>query len=163
VEGSRLSLFRFPLPPAQPSSQPFAASGFAADRPIIPLTVIGPRTAVQLYVVLDTGAECCLFAEWVAVRTGLGRTSAAPVATMGSSVSRTGFPVWFERVGLQLNDPAGVGRPFRWPAVVGFTPVGSFWAGRASGILGVNGGLDRFQRIEFDWSALGGPEVVVRV
>jgi hypothetical protein len=81
---------------------------------------------------------------------------------MVSSVSRTGFSTWFQTVDLQIEDPTGVGPLFRWTAVVGFTGVGSFHATPATGILGVNGGLDHFQRIEFDWSALGGPEVVVR-
>jgi hypothetical protein len=82
---------------------------------------------------------------------------------MGSSITRIGLPTWFAPVELQINDPADVIRPHRWSAVVGFTPVGSFAIGRAAGILGVNGGLDQLQRVEFDWSALGGPEVVVRV
>jgi hypothetical protein len=113
-------------------------------------------------VVIDTGADCCLFPEWVAWRVGLKRTPGSPVQTMGSSLGVTGSLVWFARVELQVNDPRGVTLPFRWSAVVGFTPAGRFTTGSISGVLGVNGGLDRFQRIEFDWSALGGPEVVLR-
>jgi hypothetical protein len=81
---------------------------------------------------------------------------------MGSSVSRTGFPAWFETVDLRLDPSAGGGPSFRWPAMVGFTPRGSFMSGHVSGILGVNGGLDRFQRVEFDWATLTGPEVIIR-
>jgi hypothetical protein len=82
---------------------------------------------------------------------------------MGSSVTLTGVPAWFETVQLELRDPAGVHRPFRWTSVVGFTGRGSFAKSAASGILGTNGGLDAFQRVEFDWAAASGPEVVVRV
>ena len=74
----------------------------------------------------------------------------------------TGVPAWFETVELELRDPAGVHRPFRWKSVVGFTSRGSFSKTSASGILGINGGLDQFQRVEFDWSAPSGPEVVIR-
>ena len=35
-------------------------------------------------------------------------------------------------------------------------------SGQASGILGINGGLDQFQRVEFDWQAVAGPEVIIR-
>jgi hypothetical protein len=82
---------------------------------------------------------------------------------MGSSITRTGYATWFAPVRLQIDDPAGIVPPFVWPAVVGFTPTGSFAVGRAAGILGINGGLDAFQRVEFDWAAAGGPEVIVRV
>jgi hypothetical protein len=63
---------------------------------------------------------------------------------------------------LELADQAGILAPFRWSALVGFTGRGSFASTAAAGILGVNGGLDRFQCVEFDWSSLGGPEVVLR-
>jgi hypothetical protein len=69
---------------------------------------------------------------------------------------------WFAPVDLQIDDPNGVQAPFRWRAVVGFTPAGTFSIGQGSGILGVNGGLDQFQRTEFDWAGLNGPEVVIR-
>jgi hypothetical protein len=102
-----------------------------------------------------------LFPEWVAWRVGLRQTPAAPTVNMGSSLSQTGWWAWLETVDLELEDPTGVLPPFRWSAVVGFTGTGSF-KGRHNGIVGVNGGLDAFQRVEFDWSALGGPEVVLR-
>jgi hypothetical protein len=78
-------------------------------------------------------------------------------------MGQTGFAAWFESVELELRDPAGLHRPFRWTAVVGFTGRGSFGKSAAYGILGVNGGLDAFQRVEFDWAALGGPEIIVRL
>jgi hypothetical protein len=146
-----------------PSTLPYARGGRIATRPIIPLTVIGPRATVQVDVILDTGADCCLFAEWVGRLVGLKRSPTSPTVTVGSSVNRTGVSAWFEQVELQLDPVGGIGPPFRWPAVVGMTPVRTFVAGRAAGILGINGGLDAFQRLEFDWAAVGGPEVVIRV
>ena len=80
---------------------------------------------------------------------------------MGSNVSQTGWQAWFESVELEITDPSAVTQPFRWKSVVGFTGAGSFQSG-ASGILGVNGGLDAFQRVEFDWANLAGPEVTIR-
>jgi hypothetical protein len=115
-----------------------------------------------VYAVLDAGGECCLFPEWVAWRIGYRQTPASPVQLMGSSVSQTGFAAWFETVELELIDPAGVHPPFRWTAPVGFTGHGSFGKSSTYGILGVNGGLARFRRVEYDWSALSGPEVVIR-
>jgi hypothetical protein len=111
---------------------------------------------------LDVGSELCLFPEWVAWRTGLRRQPHSATLPVGSSVSGTGVVAWFATVSLQVIDPTGVQTPFRWPAVVGFTPAGSFATSPVAGLLGVNGGLDQFQRVEFDWSALGGPEVVLR-
>jgi hypothetical protein len=141
---------------------PFAVGGQIASRPTIWLTIIGPRATDQVQVILDTGGECCLFAEWVAWRIGLKRLPSSPTHTMGSSITRTGFLTWFAPVEIQIDDPAGVIPPYRWPAIVGFTPAGCFTVGRAAGILGINGGLDQVQRVEFDWQALGGPEVLIR-
>jgi hypothetical protein len=131
-------------------------------QPVINLWLIGPAAARRFHVVLDTGAECCLFPEWVAWQTGLHQSSASPTLGMGSQVSRTGWSAWFARVELEVRDPAAILPPFRWPAVVGFTGRGSFGTTSVAGVLGVNGGLDRFRRVEFDWSALSGPEVVLR-
>ena len=111
---------------------------------------------------LDTGGQCCLFAEWVAWRIGLKRMPLSPTQMLGSSITQSGSLAWFAPVKLQVDDPADIIRPHGWKAVVGFTPVGSFAVGRAAGVLGVNGGLDQLQRVEFDWQALAGPEVVIR-
>ncbi len=158
-----MAVFQFPLSPAVSSNVPYARRGRAFGQPLIDLWVTGPKLTEKVRAVLDPGGECCLFPEWVAWRIGLRQTPSSPIVTMGSSVTLTGLPAWFAPVGLDLRDPAGVHRPFRWTSVVGFTGRGSFAKSAASGILGINGGLDQFQRVEFDWSAAGGPEVVVRV
>lgn len=80
---------------------------------------------------------------------------------MGSSVSQTGWNAWFCDIEMVIEEPGGTQPPFRWKAAVGFTGAGSFQSGTA-GILGVNGGLDAFQRVEFDWAGLAGPEVIIR-
>ena len=144
-----VGLYRLPLPPSAPAVVPFAQHGRAYAQPVIRLQLIGPRASYPVNVVVDTGAACCLLPEWLAWRVGVRQSASSPTTLMGSSVSRTGWSAWFEMVELQLEDQAGVLQPFRWPAVVGFTGAGSF-AGRHNGILGVNGGLDRFQRVEFD-------------
>jgi hypothetical protein len=154
-------IFRFALPQAKPSTLPYAIGGRARARAVVAIRVIGPTGRLTVNAVLDTGADCCLFAEWVAWRVGIRRRPNAPGLTLVSSVSQTGVATWFEAAGFELTDPAGNRPPFQWRSVVGFTPVGSF-GGPIAGILGVNGGLDQVQRVEFDWSALGGPEVVLR-
>jgi hypothetical protein len=154
-------VIRLPLPVARRSRQPYAVGGLDFPPPIIPVSVFGPAGAVTVDAVLDSGGVCGLFAEWVAWRVGLRRQPGSPVITMGSSVTVTGFPTWFGRIDMQINDPTGIASPLRWDAVVGFTPRGSF-GGPVSGVIGVNGGLGRFRRVEFDWSAPGGPEVVIR-
>jgi hypothetical protein len=151
-----------PLPPVVPSNLPYARSGWLFPRPVIEIFLIGPRSRASVAAVVDPGGECCLFPEWLAWRAGYRQSPACPVLTVGSSVSLTGIPAWFETVELELADPAGVQRLFRWTAVVGFTGRGSFARLNTSGILGVNGGLAHFQRVEFDWSVLAGPEVVLR-
>jgi Aspartyl protease len=156
-----MGVYQIPLAAAAPSQFPYARHGRLFHQPIIDIYVRGPRGRHPVSAVLDTGAECCLFPEWVAWRIGLRQTPAAPTGLMGSSLSRTGWNAWFATVELELEDPARILPPYRWSAVVGFTGTGSF-KGRHNGILGVNGGLDAFQRVEFDWSALAGPEVVVR-
>src|SRR3954470_4870895 len=110
VDGARsagVGVFCFPLPHASVSNHPYARHGRGFLQPIISVLVIGPAGRHPTRVVLDTGAECCLFPEWVAWRVGFRRTPSSPTVTMGSSVSRTGWSAWFETADLQLEDPAG--------------------------------------------------------
>src|SRR5436305_12006901 len=118
-------MIRIPIAPATPSHSPYAVGGRAASRAVTWLTVTGPRTADRVQVVLDTGSDCCLFAEWVAWRIGLRRSANSPALVMGSSLGGAAS-AWFDRVGLRIDDPNGVTPPVRWDAVVGFTPPGSF-------------------------------------
>jgi hypothetical protein len=124
--------------------------------------IIGPTGSDTPDVYLDTGAEFCLFPEWIAWRIGVRRQPSTPVLSVGSSISGVGVVAWFAPVELEIRDLAHASAPFRWSAVVGFTPSGSFSVGHIAGLLGVNGGFDQFQRTEFDWSSLAGPEVVIR-
>jgi hypothetical protein len=159
---STVGVYQRTLPPAVPSNLPYARGGRLFRPPAVTIFLIGPRGRETVEAVLDSGGECCLFPEWLAWRAGYRQSPTSPVLTVGSSVSQTGVSAWFETVELELVDPSGVQPPFRWKSAVGFTPRGSFSRLRTFGILGVNGGLDRFRRVEFDWSALGGPEVVLR-
>jgi hypothetical protein len=139
-----VGVYQIPLPPAVPSNQPYARNGRQFRQPVIKLFLIGPRERESVDAVPDTGGECCLSPEWLAWRIGFRRTNAAPVLTVGSSVSQTGVTTWFQAVELELVDPAGIQPPFRWPATIGFTGRGSFSRLNTFGVLGVNGGLDRF-------------------
>lgn len=154
--------YQYKLPPAIGSTRPFARNGRAFPQPMISIWLAGPSSIQEVQTVLDSGAECCLFPEWVAWRVGLRQAPVSPQLSIVSSVSLAGVATWFATVELELRDPARSHAPFRWTSFVGFTGRGSFSKSSASGILGVNGGLDHLQRVEFDWQALGGPEVVIR-
>jgi hypothetical protein len=131
-------------------------------RPFIGLRLIGPAGELRFDAYLDTGSEFCLFPEWIARRIGLRQQPQSLTMPVGSSVGGAGVVAWFEAVDLQIDDPANIQPSHRWKAIVGFTPVDTFASSPIAGLLGVNGGLDQFQRIEFDWHSLAGPEVVIR-
>lgn len=157
-----MSVYQFTLLPAANSTLPYARRGRMFGQPIVELWMVGPRAVERVNSVIDSGAECCLFPEWVAWRVGLRQKLTSPVLPMGSTITHTGTSAWFDAVELELRDSAGVHPPFRWSTVVGFTGRGSFGKTSAYGILGINGGLDRFRRVELDWQALAGPGVVIR-
>lgn len=157
-----MSVFTFPLPSAANSTLPYSRRGRKFGQPMVELWLRGPLSTMMVDSVIDTGAECCLFPEWVGWRVGLKQKPTSPVLPMGSTIIHTGTAAWFDAVELELRDAAGVHRPFRWTAVVGFTGRGAFGKTSAYGILGVNGGLDQFQRVEFNWQSSAGPEVVIR-
>src|SRR5437870_2134239 len=98
-------MYRFLVQPSRASTLPYSRGGRVQPRAVVPIKVIGPVRGLTVPVVLDTGADCCLFAEWVAWRAGLRRTPAAPVLTMGSSLGATGCRAWFGQIELQINDP----------------------------------------------------------
>jgi hypothetical protein len=158
-----LSLYRFSLPAPTRSNLPYAHRGILHERPTIRLWMIGPgRPPLRLDVKLDTGADYCVFPAWLTPRVGVSLAGASPDAITVSSVGTGGSPTWFRPVDLEVRDETGAQRPFRWTATVGFISGPSFLTSPVSGVLGVNGGLDRFQRVEFDWYSLQTPEIVLR-
>ena len=157
-----MGLYRFPFPAWSASNEPFSRSGRKHLRPYIGVKIIGPTSTVFFDAYLDTGAEFCLFPERIGRRIGVRQQTNSPVLSVGSSISGIGVVAWFAPVTLQIEDPVGIQAPFRWSATVGFTPAGTFGQSPIAGLLGVDGGLDQFQRVEFEWAALGSPEVVIR-
>jgi hypothetical protein len=123
----------------------------------------GPNgAAFSLAVIVDSGADYSVFPQWVAGRLGFSLAGTPPDLTTVSSVGGGGLPAWFRPVTLEVQDLGGVQRPFRWDAWVGFVAGPSFATSLVSGVLGVNGALDHFRRVEFDWYSLQNPEVVLR-
>jgi hypothetical protein len=100
-------------------------------RPFIRIGIHGPAGFDTPDVYLDTGAEFCLFPEWVGRLIGVHRQANSPVVSVGSSISGAGVIAWFAPVELEIQDPSNVQPPFRWPAVVGFTPSGTFPSARS--------------------------------
>jgi hypothetical protein len=155
-------LYRFSFASWITSAEPFASHGRKRLRPFIPVGIFGPTGSDVPDVFLDTGAEFSLFPEWVGWRIGVRRHSKSPNFSVGSSIGGAAVIAWFAPVELEIRDPAGIQPPFRWSAIVGFTPAGTFSTGHFAGLLGVNGGFDQFQSAEFGWAATSGPEIVIR-
>jgi hypothetical protein len=89
---------------------------FYRSRPIIRVTVIGPKGTCVEDGLLDTGADDTLFTDATAVKLGLDLTS-APVGE-GGAAGGARFPVSYARVKLRVTD----GHEFReWDAWVAFT------------------------------------------
>ena len=85
-------------------------------RPLVPITVMGPRDSRLRMALVDTAADDTVFPEVLAGLIGVDLTS-APAGTAGGVGGLT-FAVRYAQVTLRLTD----GREFReWPAWVGFT------------------------------------------
>lgn len=106
-------------------------------RPLIPLSVIGPKSSIPFQVILDSGSACELFPrQWIrplGIRQFVGTGS---VHGIGSD--RPNPPmVQYAEVLLRLGQGEEV---CQWKAVVGFTdaPMSS------EGLFGIAGGLEYF-------------------
>lgn len=87
-------------------------------RPVVSVTLIGPKDTRARDALLDTGADDTLFPEQLAALLGIDLTN-APVAT-GSGIGARQVPVRYAEVTLRLFD----GTELReWLAWVGFTPA----------------------------------------
>ncbi len=105
-------------------------------KPIIGITIIGPRDGQLRQVLVDTGADDIVFPENVAARIGVDLSAALPGSSHGVGASQP-LPVLFAPVILYLDDSK---ESFRWRAVVGFAPLRSKY-----GLFGIAGGLQYFR------------------
>jgi hypothetical protein len=90
---------------------------------------------------LDSGADCCFIAQWVADDIGIERPADAYEEQM-----RTGAGLiiaWFAEVELHLGLPTDPYQ-FDWTTPVGFVHDDVLPTAFPAGILGIGGGLERF-------------------
>ena len=85
-------------------------------RPVVSVTLVGPKASRVQPALLDTGADDCVFPESVAAQIGIDLTS-APVGN-ATGVGAGPIAVRYAQVALRLTD----GREFReWQGWAGFT------------------------------------------
>jgi hypothetical protein len=90
----------------------------ARPRPMVSVTLVGPKASRAHPALLDTGADDCVFPESLAALLGIDLAN-APVGSV-SGVGAGAIALRYAQVMLRLTD----GREFReWPAWVGFTPA----------------------------------------
>ncbi|MCI0538969.1 MAG: retroviral-like aspartic protease family protein [Verrucomicrobiales bacterium] len=107
-------------------------------RPVIPLTVIGPRGQEDPYALVDTGSDDVVFPMDLAHRLGVDLSQAPRRQSQGVG-SAGGVPVLFAPVILCLSDSV---QTVRWRATVGFTSASLRFC-----LFGIAGGLEFFQTI----------------
>jgi hypothetical protein len=171
LEGKDVGLFEFPVWGAPRDSEaarrdrkPFNTT---ADgrlyRPYVWIRVAARgRTRPQEWIEaqLDSGADCCIFAQRVADRLGITRSPGAHEERL-----RTGaglVTAWFAQLDLHLGLPADP-YEFDWTTPVGFVRDDVLPAAFPSGILGIGGGLERFLSTTLILSPDGPEAPVVRV
>ena len=110
---------RFPYALGKPPQPVWTLRGrLTRPRPIILVTVIGPKDVSVEKGLLDTGSDDTVFSEQVARDIGLDLTNAPTVTSVG--VGQVPALVRYAEVTLRL---AGNGDRHEWQARVGFTSV----------------------------------------
>ena len=116
--------------------QPSAALGGRStlSRPVISITMIGPRGTQLLDGLIDSGADAVLVPEDVEAKIGIDLTGAAEETTRGIGGVRV--VARYADVTLRIADQ---NERREWSALVGFAPIG-----RRNAILGHAGFLQYF-------------------
>ena len=91
---------------------------FSRPRPVIAVTLIGPRHSAPLDALLDTGADDTVFPDYVARSLGIDLSS----ADIGSAEGVGGGRIHVRYVTLTLRI-ADDNERREWPAVVAFAPL----------------------------------------
>ena len=119
-----------------PSPRPVTPLGgrWVRPRPVVSVTLVGPKGSRVQQALLDTGADDCVFSESLAAQIGVDLTNAPAGSATG--VGAGPIAVRYAPVALRLTD----GREFReWQGWVGFTA-----ARLAVSLLGFAGCLQFF-------------------
>lgn len=96
-----------------------AYSGIAdRPRPIISVTLIGPRRSAAVDALLDTGADDTVFSDSIAVQLGIDLTRGVRGSSRG--VSGSSVPVMFVTIPIRIADN---NEQREWSAVVGFGAI----------------------------------------
>jgi hypothetical protein len=91
---------------------------WSRPRPLITVSLLGPRNTIPTEGLLDTGADDAVFPETVASLIGVDLTN-APQSQL-TTATLTNAPIRYAQVILRMTD----GKEQReWPAWVGFTPA----------------------------------------
>jgi hypothetical protein len=115
---------------------PALGGGKKRYKPIIGITVIGPRGGHFGQILVDSGSDDVVFPEQLAARLGVDLSTALPGASHGVGAGPP-LPVLFAPVILLLDDGK---ESCRWRAIVGFAPLKSKY-----GLFGIAGGLEYFR------------------
>ena len=166
-----MAMFEFPvrgaprdLEEVRRNRKPFyTTSDGRLYRPYVEIRVATPgrlRPPRWYQLQVDAGADCCVFAQHVADQLGITRPPDAHEERL-----RTGAGLvlaWFAEVDLHLGYPTDR-YTFDWTAPVGFVRDEVLPAAFPSGILGIGGGLERFQSTTLILTPDGPEMPVVRV
>lgn len=87
-------------------------------RPVISVSLVGPRTTIAQDALLDTGSDDTVFPESVAQRIGVDLTN-APLGSI-TGLPQGSVPVRYTRVTLRIADNH---ERREWEAWIGFTPA----------------------------------------
>jgi hypothetical protein len=98
-------------------SIPSLGGRWVRPRPIVSVTLIGPKDTRARDALLDSGADDTLFPEKLAADLGIDLTNAPQ--TTGSGIGGRQVPVRYAQLNLRLSDGIELRE---WTAWVGFTP-----------------------------------------
>jgi hypothetical protein len=127
--------FRLPTP------IPSLGGGTIRYKPVIPITVIGPRSQETPLVLVDQGSDDIVFPSVLARRIGVNLSGAPQRQSQGVGTSKP-VPISFAPVILILSDSVQM---VRWRAIVGFVSVPLRFA-----LFGIAGGLQFFRMTQDD-------------
>jgi hypothetical protein len=102
-----------------PSPIPSLGGGTIRYKPVIPMTVIGPRSQETPFVLVDPGSDDIVFPAALAQRIGVDLSQAPHRQSQGVGTPQP-VPVLYAPVILLLSDAV---QTVRWRATVGFVSV----------------------------------------
>jgi len=130
---------RFPLRGFRSSTPiPSLRGGLIRCKPVIPITIFGPRGQQARLALIDTGSDDVVFPIALANHLGIDLSQAPQRQSQGVG-SAGGVPVLFAPVILSLSDSV---QTVRWRATVGFTSASLRFC-----VFGIAGGLEFFQTL----------------